>query len=159
MKRGTLHKMINTVWNLWTATEIKIGCLFSILWLAFNTLVGGVDDQIQALVILVSLDILTGMVASCKSHSFASSVATRGLCKKAVMFLIIGLGVLLDGAMHTHMVRTMFIGAYAIIEAMSIVENIDKLGYGHYIPNFIRNALAQIAREKHVDKEGDKLDD
>ena len=23
MKRGTLHKMINTVWNLWTSTEIK----------------------------------------------------------------------------------------------------------------------------------------
>lgn len=25
MKRGTLHKMINTLWNLWTATEVKIG--------------------------------------------------------------------------------------------------------------------------------------
>ena len=131
MKRGSLTNMINTIWNLWTATEVKIGCLFSILWLAFNTLVGGVDDQIQALVILVSLDILTGMVASCKSHSFAS-------------------------AMHTHMIRTMFIGAYAIVEAMSILENIDKLGYGQYIPNFIRNALAQIAREKHVEKEDDK---
>ncbi len=72
--------------------------------------------------------------------------------KKSVMFLIIGLGVLLDTAMNTHMIRTMFIGAFAIVEAMSIVENIDKLGYGRYIPQFIRGALAQIAHEKHVDK-------
>ena len=152
MKRGTLHKMINTVWNLWTATEVKIGCLFSIAWLCFNQLVGGVDEQINALVALVACDILTGLWASFKLHAFASSIATHGLYKKAVMFLIIGLGVLLDSAMHTHMVRTLFIGAFAIVEALSIVENIDRVGYGQYIPSFIRGALAQIAHEKKVDK-------
>ena len=111
MKRGTLHKMIITLWNLWTATEVKIGCLFSIAWLCFNQLVGGVDEQINALVALVACDILTGLWASFKLHAFASSIATHGLYKKAAMFLIIGLGVLLDTAMHTHMVRTLFIGA------------------------------------------------
>lgn len=35
MKRGTLHKMINALWNLWTATEVKIGCLFH--WKEANT--------------------------------------------------------------------------------------------------------------------------
>ena len=35
MKRGTLHKMINTLWNLWTAAEVKIGCLF--YWKEANT--------------------------------------------------------------------------------------------------------------------------
>lgn len=35
MKRGTLHKMINTLWNLWTATEVKMGCLFH--WKEANT--------------------------------------------------------------------------------------------------------------------------
>lgn len=150
-KRG-FYKMIDTLWNLWTATEIKIGCLFSVLWLCFNQLVGGVDAQINALCILVCFDIITGIWASFKTHTFASSIATHGLYKKAVMFLIIGLGVLLDTAMNTHMIRTMFIGAFAIVEAMSIIENIDKLGYSRYIPQFIRGALAQIAHEKHIDK-------
>lgn len=35
MKRGVLHKMILTLWNLWTATEVKIGCLFH--WNGENT--------------------------------------------------------------------------------------------------------------------------
>ena len=53
--------------------------------------------------------------------------------------------------MHTHMVRTLFIGAFAIVEALSIVENIDRAGYGQYIPSFIRGAIAQISHEKKVD--------
>ena len=61
--------------------------------------------------------------------------------------------------MNTHMVRTLFIGAFAVVEALSIVENIDRVGYGQYIPSFIRGALAQIAREKHVENKGDKLND
>ena len=109
MKRGTLHKMMYTLWYLWTATEVKIGCLFSIAWLCFNQLVGGVDERINALVALVACDIITGLLASFKLHAFASSIATHGLYKKAAMFLIIGLGVLLDSAMNTHMVRVMIL--------------------------------------------------
>ena len=179
MKRGTLHKMMHKLWSLWTATEVKIGCLFSVGWLCFkwylwtetevkigclfsvgwlcfNQLVGGVDEQINALVVLVACDILTGLLASFKLHAFASSIATHGLYKKAAMFLIIGLGVLLDSAMNTHMVRTLFIGAFAIVEVLSIVENIDRVGYGQYIPSFIRGTLAQIAHEKKVDKLDDQ---
>lgn len=158
MKRGTLHKMINTVWNLWTATEVKIGCLFSIAWLCVEHIVGGFDEQITALVILVTLDIITGIWVSFKTSTFASSIATHGLWKKALMFLIIGLGVLLDTAMNTHTIRTLFIGAFAVIEALSIVENIDKAGYGQYIPVYLRNTLAQIAHEKKADKLNDGVD-
>lgn len=144
--------MMSIIWNLWTATEVKIGCVFSILWLCFNQLVGGVDDQINALCLLVFFDIITGIWASFKTHTFASSIATHGLYKKATMFLIIGLGVLLDSAMNTHMIRTLFIGAFAIVEAMSLIENVDRAGYGEHIPSFIRGTLAQIAHEKHIDK-------
>lgn len=35
MKRGTLHKMMDTLWNLWTATDVKISCLFH--WKEANT--------------------------------------------------------------------------------------------------------------------------
>lgn len=142
--------MMHTLWNLWTPIEIKLGVLFSFLWLIVEQTIGGFDDQINALVILVILDIITGMWSACKNHTFASSIASQGMMKKGAMFLIIGLGVLLDNAMHTHMIRTMFIGAFAVIEAMSLIENIDKLGYGQYIPEFIRKCLAQLADEKHM---------
>lgn len=144
--------MWEIIWNIWTPLEIKIGVLFSFIWLGFCTIVGGFDDQIVALVVLVTLDIVSGIIGALKTQTFLSSIATKGLWKKAVMFLIIGLGVLLDTAMHTQTIRTLFIGAFAIIEVMSIVENVDKMGYGNYIPEYLRNCLAQIAKEKRIDK-------
>lgn len=150
MMKRKLNMTLQTLWDLWTATEIKLAVFFSFLCVCLDTLVGGFDGQIGALVALVALDILTGFVASFKTHSFMSSIATKGLYKKATMFLIIGLGVLLDNAFNAHMVRTFFISAFAIIEALSIVENTDRLGYGEYIPEFLRRWLAQIAVEKKV---------
>ena len=147
-----MRKMMTTLWNLWTATEIKVAVFFSTLLVFLESMVGGFDDQITALVMLTSLDIITGLIGSFKTQTFMSSIATRGLFKKATMFLVVGLGVLLDMAMHAHMVRTMFISGFAIIEALSIVENIDKMGYGQYIPEFLRRCLAQIATEKRVIK-------
>lgn len=63
---------------------------------------------------------------------------------------------LLDMAMKVDMFRGMVISAFAIIEAMSLVENIDRMGYGEHIPEFIRVKLRQIADERHITKEEDK---
>lgn len=143
--------MINSILHLWTATEAKLAVFFSFLWLCFTTLVGGFDTHITGLVILVALDIATGIAASFKTSTFQSCIMYKGLMKKAVMFLIIGLGVLLDAAFGGHTVRTLFISAFALVEALSLVENTDKLGYGEYIPDFMRSWLAQIAKERHID--------
>lgn len=51
------------------------------------------------------------------------------------------------------MFRGMFISGFAIMEAMSIIENIDRMGYGFIIPYFIRNKLRQIADEKYGKKD------
>lgn len=148
--------MINILLNLWTKTEIQLGIVFSIIWTVVSEMVGGFDEQFTALFVLVILDLMSGVWAACKTHTFQSAIASRGLFKKGTMFLIIFLGVLLDSALHIHMVRTMFIGAFAIIEAMSLVENTDRLGYGQYIPSFVRKWLAQIADEKKVGEDIEK---
>ena len=143
--------ILHTFWNLWTATETKVAVFFGFLWVCFSALVGGIDTHITGLVILVALDVITGVTSSFKTHSFQSHIMTHGLFKKAAMFLIIGLGVALDMAMGGHTVRTFFISAFAVVETLSIVENIDKLGYGQYIPDFMRRWLAQITVEKKVE--------
>lgn len=60
-------------------------------------------------------------------------------------------------AMKVDIFRGMVISAFAIIEAMSLVENIDRMGYGEFIPEFLRVRLKQLADEKvGVKKEDDK---
>lgn len=140
----------NWIQGLWSKTELIIGAVFGFIWTFCAAVVGGFDAQMQALVALSVLDLLTGFFAGYKTKTLSSQIAYKGMLKKCVMFGVIGVGVCLDVAMATHTVRTFFISAYAIIEAMSLAENIDRAGYGDLIPAWLRGALQQVARSKQL---------
>jgi toxin secretion/phage lysis holin len=145
-----MRVLINYIQGLWSKTELLIGAVFGFLWTFCVSAIGGIDGQIQALCTLVALDYATGVFAGYKTHTLSSQIAYHGLLKKCLMFAVIGVGVLIDNAMATHTVRTFFVSAYAIIEAMSMAENIDRAGYGDIIPSWLRGALQQVARSKQI---------
>lgn len=102
-------------------------------------------------------DFITGVMAGYRTDTLSSRIGAEGICKKCGVFLCIMIACLLDMAMKVDMFRGMVISAFAIIEAMSLVENIDRMGYGEFIPEFLRAKLKQIADEKvGVKKEDDK---
>ena len=50
----------------------------------------------------------------------------------------------------------MVISGFSIIEALSVMENIDRMGYGHYLPDFLRQRLKKVAADKYlIQKEPD----
>ena len=106
--------------------------------------VGGFDEMIYALTALMIIDYITGIVAACRTGKWDSSVGFVGLAKKAVILGVIALCNTVDIAMGTHLLRQAAICAYALNEAGSIIENIDRAGWGEHIPAFIRNALARL---------------
>jgi len=142
--------------NLWTLTEIKLGAAFGVLWAFLDKALGGIDEPIEALALLMALDILTGLAAGWKSHSLRSLIGTKGLFKKAGIFVCILIGFLLDTAMNLDVFRDMLIAGFALIEGMSLIENIDRMGYGYIIPAFLREKLKQIADEKKLHESEEK---
>lgn len=48
----------------------------------------------------------------------------------------------------------MVIFAYLGNEGLSIVENLDRMGYGAYIPGILREKLAQLRQEKESLNDG-----
>ena len=52
--------------------------------------------------------------------------------------------------MHMDIFRDMAIAGFALIEGMSLIENIDRMGYGFLIPAFLRSEMHQIAEEKRL---------
>jgi len=137
-------------------TELKLGAIFGVLWAAFDLAIGGIDTPIKALALLIALDFATGIFAGWKRDELSSSVGAKGIAKKAGIFICIMLAYLLDSAMAMNLFRGMVISGFAIIEAMSLVENLDRMGYGWVIPGFLRNKLIQIAEEKKLNEEVDK---
>ena len=135
-----------------TQTELSIVAICSTAGAFLSFLVGGFDSCLQALVVLVVADYLTGMIAAWKTGTLCSGKGYKGLLRKAVIALVVAFAHMLDTAMGVHTLRAMAICGYAGMEGLSILENIDRAGYGEYIPEYIRTKLAQLREEKGVVK-------
>lgn len=150
--------MIDNIQSLWSFTELRAGAIFGAAFSCFDHLFGGWDRAIEALALLVVLDIVSGVSVACKKHRLKSAIGTYGMFKKAGIFFCVLIGFLLDEALGVDMFRDVIIAGFALIECISIIENIDKLGYGFIIPAFVRQRVETVAIEKQVirDKKKEK---
>ena len=137
-----------------TGTEQYLMAIGAAIGLFISIAVGGMDKMIYALIALMILDYITGMIAAFKTGQWDSSTGFVGLAKKAVVLAVVALCNTVDTAMDTHALRQMAICAYALNEAGSIVENVDRAGWGEHIPAFIRNALARLQSSTDKKSEG-----
>lgn len=145
--------------ELWSPLELKIGALCGILWTLFSTAVGGVDASLTALLILTLADYLTGVYAGYKTVGLSSSKMYRGLLKKLSVIVFVMFAFLVDTAMHTDMMRQMVISGFAIVEALSILENADRMGLGFLVPSFLQARLQQIKKERGIGNESEHQED
>lgn len=139
-----------------TGAEQYLMAIGAAIGLFISIAVGGMDKMIYALIALMILDYTTGMIAAFKTGQWDSSTGFVGLAKKAVILAVVALCNTVDMAMDTHALRQMAICAYALNEAGSIVENIDRAGWGEHIPAFIRNALARLQSRQEGTKDESK---
>lgn len=137
--------------NLYTSLELKAGTITGLIWGAIEIAIGGIDAPIRALSILICLDFITGISAGYKHNCLSSKYGAKGIYKKMGIFIAIMFAFLLDTAMNLNLFRGMVISGFAIIEGISVAENVDRMGYGWLIPAFIKNKLIQLREEKKVE--------
>lgn len=135
-----------------TGAEQYLMSIGAVIGLVFSVSIGGMDSMIYALIALCIVDYVTGMFTAFKTGQWDSSTGFRGILKKFVIFAVVALCNCIDTAMGMHILRQMAICAYALNEAGSIIENIDRAGYGQYIPDVIRNALARLTEKAEEGK-------
>ena len=135
-----------------TGAEQYLMSIGAVIGLVFSVSIGGMDKMIYALIALCIVDYITGMFTAFKTGQWDSSTGFRGILKKFVIFAVVALCNCIDTAMGMHILRQMAICAYALNEAGSIIENVDRAGYGQYIPDVIRNALARLTEKAEEGK-------
>ncbi len=135
-----------------TGAEQYLMSIGAVIGLIFSVSIGGMDSMIYALIALCIVDYITGMFTAFKTGQWDSSTGFRGILKKFVIFAVVALCNCIDTAMGMHILRQMAICAYALNEAGSIIENVDRAGYGQYIPDVIRNALARLTEKAEEGK-------
>ena len=137
----------------YTQIELRIMAIGSAIGAGFSFLVGGVDKLITALLIFVIIDYVTGMVAAWKTATLDSKKGFEGIKRKVVMLVIVIMAHWIDVSIFgVSTCRSMVIFAYLGNEGLSIIENLDRMGYSEFIPVFIREKLVQLRKEKETFK-------
>lgn len=125
----------------------------------FSFAVGGVDDAMQWLLILAGIDYVTGTMASFKERHWCSERGFLGLFKKAFMFAIVAICHGVDVTTGENFLRDIAVFAYAINEAGSILENVERLGFGRWIPPFLKAGLKVLKDKEEEMLKGVKKND
>lgn len=105
---------------------------------------GGFDGFWYALVVLVAVDYITGVLNAVLEKKLSSEIGFRGICKKLLIFLLVGVANILDQQIigSGDALRTAVIFFYSANEGISILENAAKIGLP--VPKKLKEMLAQI---------------
>ncbi|MBQ6407621.1 MAG: phage holin family protein [Butyrivibrio sp.] len=134
-------------WNMIQMVFAAIGG-----WLGY--FLGGCDGLIIALVVFVVVDYLTGILCAIEDKSLSSEVGFKGIAKKVVIFLLVGIANILDVEVigTGSVLRTAVIFFYLSNEGISILENSTHLGLP--VPKKLKDVLEQI-HDRSEEKEDD----
>ena len=129
-----------------------IQLVFTVLggWLGY--FLGGCDGLLYALLAFVVIDYLTGIMCAINDHTLSSEVGFRGICRKVLIFLLVGIANILDVSVigSGSVLRTAVIFFYISNEGLSLVENAAHLGLP--VPEKIKAVLEQL-HDRTDDKE------
>lgn len=119
-------------------------------WLGY--FLGGCDGLLYALIAFVVIDYITGVMCAINDHALSSEVGFKGICRKVLIFLLVGIANVLDVQVigTGSVLRTAVIFFYISNEGLSLVENAAHLGLP--VPEKIKSVLEQL-HDRTDDKE------
>ena len=121
-------------------------------WLGW--FLGGCDGLLYALVLFVVVDYITGVMCAAADHKLSSEVGFKGICRKVLIFLLVGIGHVLDAQIigTGSVLRTAVIFFYLSNEGVSLLENAGHLGLP--IPEKLKVVLEQL--HDRAEKDGNE---
>ena len=120
-------------------------------WLGW--FLGGSDGLLFALIAFVVIDYITGVMCAISDKKLSSAVGFKGICKKVLIFALVGGGHILDAFVigSGSVLRTAIIFFYLSNEGVSLVENCAHLGLP--VPQKLKDVLEQL--HNRAEKEDD----
>ena len=135
--------------DIWNTVQL---CITGVgAWLGW--FLGGCDGLLYALVAFVTIDYITGVMCAVTDKKLSSAVGFRGICRKLLIFLLVGVAHLLDVNVigNGSVLRTAAVFFYISNEGVSILENAAHLGLP--VPRKLKEILEQL--HNRAEKDGD----
>ena len=126
--------------EFWTSVQVVFTAIGG--WLGW--FLGGCDGLMYALIAFVVVDYITGIMCAIVDKRLSSAVGFKGICKKVLIFLLVGMANILDVNIigSGSVLRTAAIFFYLSNEGVSLLENAAHLGLP--VPNAMKEVLQQL---------------
>ena len=126
--------------DFWNVIQLIFSALGG--WLGY--FLGGCDGLLYTLLAFTAMDYITGIMCAVNDHTLSSEVGFRGICRKVLIFMLVGIANILD--IHVlgngSVLRTAVIFFYISNEGVSLLENAAHLGLP--VPDAIKTVLEQL---------------
>ena len=128
---------MKSFWHLIESVFAAVGA-----WLGY--FLGGSDGLLYALLVFVIVDYITGVMCAIEDRTLSSAVGFRGLCRKVLTFLLVGIAQVLDVHVLNQpgVLRTAVIFWAVANNGLSILENAAHLGLP--VPEQLKQVLEQL---------------
>ena len=135
---------------IWTKIQIAVTALGG--WLGY--FLGGMDGLMIALIVLMTLDYVSGVMCAIIDKKLSSAVGFKGICKKVFILMLVGVAHIID--LHVVGTGSALRGAvicfYMSNEGLSLLENAAHIGLP--IPDKLRDILSQLHdKERTTDQD------
>ena len=116
------------------------------------------DGLLYALLVFVIVDYLTGVMCAIEDHKLSSAVGFRGLCRKVLTFLLVGIAQVLDVHVLNQpgVLRTAVIFWAIANNGLSILENAAHLGLP--VPEQLKAVLEQLHNREQKSGEAETVE-
>ena len=136
---------------VWAKIQIAITAIGG--WLGY--FLGGLDGLMIALIVLMTLDYVSGVMCAIIDRKLSSAVGFKGVCKKVFILMLVGVAHIID--LHVVGTGSALRGAvicfYMSNEGLSLLENAAHIGLP--IPDKLRDILAQLHDKERTTDQGD----
>ena len=136
---------------VWTKIQIAMTALGG--WLGY--FLGGLDGLMIALIVLMTLDYVSGVMCAVIDRKLSSAIGFKGICKKVFVLMLVGVANVVD----VHVVGTgsalrgAVICFYLANEGLSLLENAAYVGLP--VPEKLKDILAQLHDKDRTTGQGD----
>ena len=126
--------------DFWNVIQLRFSALGG--WLGY--FLGGCDGLLYTLLAFTAIDYITGVMCAVNDHTLSSEVGFRGICRKVLIFMLVGIANILDADVvgTGSVLRTAVIFFYISNEGVSLLENAAHLGLP--VPEKIKTVLEQL---------------
>lgn len=132
-------------WKMKTEWSILLGGLVGI----FSQIFGGFDNLFVGLVVIMTVDYVTGIIAAVlgksgktKNGHLSSKAGFKGILKKLTMLLFVSMAKYAGEMFGMKGLRDMIITFFAVNDCISILENGGRIGVKY--PEKLKNILEDL---------------